>query len=185
MLSNIEVQLQLRERLECVNPSLKPFFCGKKAAIVLAGIAAITKLISHEKSNNTVTHHQLDEFDRMLEQEGLTKLISLYKERQFTKLGYSAASVLQALPQITKLLMETGKSNLLIEACKLYVNCELFITEVHSYLTVSENIKKLLIECVLKKLKVLSCNMAWNMVMELVSFLHVKLHNFINCNLRN
>ena len=185
MLSNIEVQLQLRERLECVNPSLKPFFCGKKAAIVLAGIAAITKLISHEKSNNTVTHHQLDEFDRMLEQEGLTKLISLYKERQFTKLGYSAASVLQALPQITKLLMETGKSNLLIEACKLYVNCELFITEVHSYLTVSENIKKLLIECVLKKLKVLSCNMAWNMVMELVSFLHVKLHNFIHCNPRN
>ena len=183
MLSNIEVQLQLRERLECVNPSLKPFFCGKKAAIVLAGIAAITELISHEKSNNTVT--LADEFDRMLEQEGLTKLISLYKERQFTKLGYSAASVLQALPQITKLLMETGKSNLLIEACKLYVNCELFITEVHSYLTVSENIKKLLIECVLKKLKVLSCNMAWNMVMELVSFLHVKLHNFINCNPRN
>ena len=175
MLSNIEVQLQLRERLECVNPSLKPFFCGKKAAIVLAGIAAITKLISHEKSNNTVT--LADEFDRMLEQEGLTKLISLYKERQFTKLGYSAASVLQALPQIAKLLMETWKSNLLIEACKLYVNCELFITEVHSYLTVSENIKKLLIECVLKKLKVL--------VMELVSFLHVKLHNFINCNPRN
>ena len=183
MLSNIEVQLQLCERLECVNPSLKPFFCGKKAAIVLAGIAAITKLISHEKSNNTVT--LADEFDRMLEQEGLTKLISLYKERQFTKLGYSAASVLQALPQIAKLLMETWKSNLLIEACKLYVNCELFMTEVHSYLTVSENIKKLLIECVLKKLKVLSCNMAWNMVMELVSFLHVKLHNFINCNPRN
>ena len=67
----------------------------------------------------------------MLEQEGLTKHVSLYKERQFTKLGYSATSILQALPQITKLLMETWKSNLLDEACKLYVNCELFITELH------------------------------------------------------
>ena len=67
----------------------------------------------------------------MLELEGLTKHISLYKERRFTKLGYNTASILQALPQITKLLMETWKCNLLIEAWKLYVNCELFITEQH------------------------------------------------------
>ena len=67
----------------------------------------------------------------MLEQEGLTKHISLYKNRRFTILGYSAASILQALPQITKLLMGTWKSNLLIESCKLYVNCELFTTELH------------------------------------------------------
>ena len=128
MLSNIEIQLQLRERLECLNPSLKPFFRGKKA-IVLAGITAITKLITHEKNGNTVT--LAEEFDRMLEQEGLTKHISLYKGRRFTKLGYSAASVLQALPQITKLLVETWKSNLLIEACKLYINYEPFTTELH------------------------------------------------------
>ena len=47
MLSNIEIQLQLRERLECLNPSLEPFFQGKKA-IVLAGITAFIKLITHE-----------------------------------------------------------------------------------------------------------------------------------------
>ena len=48
-----------------------------------------------------------EEFDSMLEQEGFAKHISLYKERRFTKLGYSAASVMQALPLITKSLMET------------------------------------------------------------------------------
>ena len=45
------------------------------------------------------------------------KHISLYKERRFTKLGYSAASILQALPQITNVLEQTWKSNLLVEAC--------------------------------------------------------------------
>ena len=120
VLSNIEIQLQLRERLECLNPSLKSFFRGKKT-IALAGITAITKLMTHEKSGNTVT--LAEEFDRKLEQEGLTRYICLYKERRFTKLGYSAASILQALPQIKKLLMETWKSNLLIKACKLCVNC--------------------------------------------------------------
>ena len=74
MLSNIEIQLQLCERLECLNPPLKSFFQGKKA-IVLAGITAITRLITHEKSGSTVT--LAEEFDRMLEQEGLTKHISL------------------------------------------------------------------------------------------------------------
>ena len=51
VLSNIKIQLQLRERFECIDLSLKPFFRGKKA-IVLAGITAITKLIAHEKSGN-------------------------------------------------------------------------------------------------------------------------------------
>ena len=30
VLSNIKIQLQLHERLECLNPSLKPFFEGKR-----------------------------------------------------------------------------------------------------------------------------------------------------------
>ena len=51
VLSNIEIQLQLRERFEYIDPSLKPFFREKKA-IALAGIAAITKLITQEKTGN-------------------------------------------------------------------------------------------------------------------------------------
>ena len=64
LLSNIEIQLQLRERLECLNPFLKPFFQGKKA-IVLVGITAITKLFTHEKSGDTGT--LAEEFDSMLQ----------------------------------------------------------------------------------------------------------------------
>ena len=30
VLSDIEIQLQLHERLECLNPFLKPFFEGKR-----------------------------------------------------------------------------------------------------------------------------------------------------------
>ena len=73
VLSNIEIQLQLLERLECLNPSLKPFFRGKKA-IVLAGITAFMKLITHENSSDTVI--LAEEFD-MLEQKGLSKHIFL------------------------------------------------------------------------------------------------------------
>lgn len=73
VLSNIEIQLQLLERLECLNPSLKPFFRGKKA-IILAGITAFMKLITHENSSDTVI--LAEEFD-MLEQKGLSKHIFL------------------------------------------------------------------------------------------------------------
>ena len=147
VLSNIEVQLQLRQKLECLNPSLKPFFRGKKA-IVLAGITALTKLITHEKSGNNA--NLAEEFDRNLEQGSLTKHISLYKERRFTKLGYSAASILQALPQITQVLMETWKSNLLTEACKLYVNCELFITELHLLAVFTQKVTLPFLNCIEK-----------------------------------
>ena len=63
--------------------------------------------------------------------------MSLYKERRFTKLGYSAASILHALPLLQMLLVETPKSNLLVEACRLYLECEFFLTElkVLSYFT--------------------------------------------------
>ena len=78
MLSIIEIQLQLCERLKCLKPSLKTIFRGKKT-IVLAAIMTITKLITHEKSGNTAT--LAEEFGSMLEQEGLTKHISLNKKR--------------------------------------------------------------------------------------------------------
>ena len=50
--------------------------------------------------------------------------MSLYKERRFTKLGYSAAAVLDCLPQFRKVLEETPTSNLLVQACKLYAENE-------------------------------------------------------------
>ena len=48
--------------------------------------------------------------------------MSLYKERRFTKLGYSAGAVLDCLEQYKKILEKTTHSNLLVQACKLYVD---------------------------------------------------------------
>ena len=128
VLADIENKVGLRKRLEAVNPSLRPFFRGQKA-IVLAGIQAVLKLVTHDKSGNTVS--LAEEFDDLLQRENLVKHMTLYKERRFTKLGYTAASILCALPQLRTLLHETWKNNLLVEACRLYVDCELFVAELH------------------------------------------------------
>ena len=119
VLSRIEKKLKLRERLENINPALKPFFRGK-STVAVAGITAILKLISHDKSGLSVS--LADEFDNIIEREGLVKHISMYKERCFTKLGYCAASIMQALPQLHTLLSETSVTNLLVEACRLYLH---------------------------------------------------------------
>ena len=76
VLSNIKIQMQLCERFKCLNASLKPFFRGKKA---ISWYKSNAKSITHEKSGDIVT--LAEEFHSMLEQEWLTKHISLYKER--------------------------------------------------------------------------------------------------------
>ena len=83
--------------------------------------------MTHDKSGHTVS--LAEEFDDMLQKEGLYKHMVLYHERRFTNLGYSAASILYALPQFQQLLDQTWKTNLLVEVCKLYVECELFVAE--------------------------------------------------------
>ena len=72
---------------------------------------------------------QADLFDCICEKENVVKRIFLYQQRRFAKLGKAAPSLLEALPIIKKVLDETYNKNLLIEACKLYIECELFITE--------------------------------------------------------
>ena len=126
VLASLENKVKLRQRLEAINLSLKPFIRGKKAVFV-AGIYAILKLGTHEKSG--ATSSLAEGFDRIIEREGKVKYITLYHERRFTKLGYSAASILQALPLLQNLLAETWKSNLLVEACKIYLECQFFLTE--------------------------------------------------------
>ena len=128
VLAEIEQKLNLRHRLETINPALRPFFRGKDA-VVLAGIDALLKLVTHEHSGKSVS--LAEEFDHLLHEQGLAKHMSLYTERRFTKLGYCAASILQAMPQLQQILAETWKSNLLIEACKLYADCDLFLLELH------------------------------------------------------
>ena len=134
VLSKNERMVNLREKLENFNPALKPFFRGKKA-VVLAGIHALTKLVSHDASGKTTSCYE--EFEYICEREGYAKSLALYHERRFTKLGQASASILHAKPVIDKLLSETNKSNLLVQSCRLFMDLEFFLTEIYllSYLT--------------------------------------------------
>ena len=64
VLYDIEKQVQQREILEGINPSLKSFFRGKKTKIE-AGIEALLSLISHDKSGKSSSLSDL--FDHICE----------------------------------------------------------------------------------------------------------------------
>lgn len=145
VLNLLEKEIKLREKFESVNPYLKPFFRGKDA-IVEAGLQALLKLVAYDKSGNSCS--LADEFDYIVEREGKVKYMSLYHQRRFAKLGYSAASVLNALPLLTMLLNETEKNNLLVQACKMYIQCEFFITELHALAYFTHKVTLPLLNCV-------------------------------------
>ena len=54
----------------------------------------------------------------------------MYYERRFTKLGYSAASILQSLPHLRMLLNESHLSNQHIEIVRMFHNSEFLITKI-------------------------------------------------------
>ena len=123
-----EERLKLEQHLEAINPAFLIFRRNK--AVVAACIQAILKLVRYEKSGNSSSLAK--EFDVIIEREGAVKHMSLYHERRFTKLGYSAASILQAFPLLQSLLEKTWKSCLLAQTCEIYLDCELFLTELQS-----------------------------------------------------
>ena len=59
--------------------------------------------------------------------------MSLYHQWWFAKLGYSAASILTALPLLQMLLLETEKYNLFVKACQMYFECKFFIKELYAF----------------------------------------------------
>ena len=65
----------------------------------------------------------------IIQRENQVKHMNLYNERRFTKLGYSAAAILQALPYLCMLLNETHLSNQHVEIVQLFLDSEFFITE--------------------------------------------------------
>ena len=93
VLNEIEKSVKQQEIFEKINPALKSFFCGKKA-LVEAGIGALLSLIIHDKSPKSCSRASLFYF--LCEREEVSKRVFLYKERQFTKLGKVALSILEA-----------------------------------------------------------------------------------------
>ena len=102
-------------------------FRGK--SVVECAIISILSLISHDKSATST--NQADLFDHILEREGAVKHVAMYYERRFTKLGYSAASILEALPYLRMLLDETHLSNQHVEIVRMFLDSEFLITELN------------------------------------------------------
>lgn len=129
VLADIEKSVKQQEILEKINPALRSFFRGKKA-IVEAGIEALLSLITHDKSAKSCS--QADMFEHICEREGVNKRVFLYQQRRFAKLGKAASSVLQAKDILQMLVDEVEGTNQLVEACRIYLSSELFITELES-----------------------------------------------------
>ena len=66
----------------------------KKQEIVEAGIEALLNLKAHDKSGRSCS--QADLFDHICEREGTTKRVYLYQQRQFAKLGKTAAAIMKS-----------------------------------------------------------------------------------------
>ena len=73
--SDIEKELQLRERFEMLNPSVKSSLRGEKS-VAICGIKSTLNLISHNKSASST--NQADLFDFILQRENQVKHIWLY-----------------------------------------------------------------------------------------------------------
>ena len=99
-LCEIESKIELRKQFEKREPRLKPFLRSSKT-VALAAIKALLKLVA--KGGDGKTTSLGDDFDQILEEDNVYKSYSLYKERRFSKLGYSAGAIYDCLPQFQKL----------------------------------------------------------------------------------
>ena len=124
VLVKIESELRYGDMLIKRQPRLKSFIRQSKCIVVCA-MKALLKLVSHEDSAKPTSLAK--EFDIQLEKDGVSKSFSLYKERRFTKLGYTAGALVECLPQFKKILEQTPKTNMLTEACKLYLESDYII----------------------------------------------------------
>ena len=82
VLTSVEKEISLREKLESSYPQLKAFYRGRKS-IVECALVALCKLITPDTSAKSPSLS--DEFDITIESEGRVKLASIYQERRFTK----------------------------------------------------------------------------------------------------
>jgi len=105
-LMKMEQRLAVRTTIEKREPRLKSFI-RKSKTVVKVAIQALLQLVA--KGGDGKTTSLADEFDLVLEEDGVSKSYSLYKEKRFTKLGYTAGAIFKCIPQFQKLLERTTK----------------------------------------------------------------------------
>ena len=77
-------------------PRLKSFV-RQSRCLAICAMTTLLKLVSNENSAKPTSLSK--EFELILEEDGISKKFSLYKERRFTKLGYTAGAIVDCIPQ--------------------------------------------------------------------------------------
>ena len=84
-------------------------------------LKTLVKLENKIELRELIIHREAAEFDMILEKSGVHNSFSLYKEKRFKTLGYQAGAIIDCLPYLKNLLDETHLNNLLVCACKIYL----------------------------------------------------------------
>ena len=114
-----EKKLGLREILITHMLALKSFLPSSKS-VTVAALEALNNLVI----NNDHKSSQWQLFDKHLAESGKTKKHSQFHERRFGKLGYTASSILYLLEDYEAVLQSTKSNNQLVQACRIYVECD-------------------------------------------------------------
>ena len=122
VLKDCEEKLKLRELLVARMPALKSFLQNNKS-VVLVALEAMNKLVSNDGHKSS----QWELFDKEVCDAGKTKKHSQFQERRFAKLGYTAATILYHLAEYQGLLEKTKANNQLVQACRVYLECEFIL----------------------------------------------------------
>ena len=143
---------------------------SSKSIVAGTVIKALLRLVAREGDGKTTSI--ADDFDLILEEDKVYKTYSLYKERRFSKLGYSAGSIYDCLPQFQKALERTNKNNLLIRACRL--ESDFIKTALKALATFTYCVTMPFLNCVERGDQ--------NQLVEILPILHNDLENKIPCS---
>jgi hypothetical protein len=123
ILKEIENAIDLKDHLISSLPELKAFLPAKTTCTE-AALLAFTKLCTNTGHKSSL----YQEFDEILARKGKSKKFSVLKERRFCLLGYTAAAVLFHLDDIIELLANTKSNNLLVLACRIYIQNDFILS---------------------------------------------------------
>lgn len=146
-LAVIESQIGLRDLILKREPMLKSFLRNTKS-VVQAAMEALLKLVSVEGDGKTTSLGPL--FNLKLEEAGVHKSFSLYKEKRFTRLGYQAGAIYDCIPFFKQVLTETPLNNLLVRSCKIYIENDFILAGLKALANFTYKITMPYLNCVEK-----------------------------------
>jgi len=98
-------------------------FLSSNKSVVLFALVALNKLVTNDGHKSS----QWELFDKELCNAGKTKKQSQFQERRFAKLGYTAATIMHHLEDYKAVLEKTKSNNQLVQACRIYLNCDFIL----------------------------------------------------------